>query len=374
MGLCEALLYQLQFCIMASGFVSVGHAGGGNIDYYLRENECVAFKHSINGFGLNEIKADWKQIEYNERLGNRDLGIRGRHDARVRTTYILSMPNELSPAECINRTVNIIDKTAIKDCTWTIAVHKGEADGITNQHVHLLVNERLKSTMKKDRSMQRKEWLAETFRPLFAKEFAKERVKGLTYGWRNRLTVDCYTADKQRARKAIREHNKKYTLGSENLTQSFDKLTVTQERDRLERNRLVRAERSEQSAGNDKKEVPNEFISQNADTSSQESHQRQMALLAHRERLEKEEQRRLDEAEKLKAKADEVEKANKLDWIQKFRSGVTESKAERERLEKEEKLRAEAEKEKQALEQKNKPKEEIKQVEKQQPKIKWKIR
>ena len=186
----------------------------------------------------------------------------------------------------------------------------------------------------------------------------------MTYGWRNRLTVDCYTADKQRARKAIREHNKKYTLGSENLTQSFDKLTVTQERDRLERNRLVRAERSEQSAGNDKKEVPNEFISQNADTSSQESHQRQMALLAHRERLEKEEQRRLDE----------VEKANKLDWIQKFRSGVTESKAERERLEKEEKLRAEAEKEKQALEQKNKPKEETKQVEKQQPKIKWKIR
>ena len=45
MGLCEALNYQLQFCIMASGFVSVGHAGGGNIDYYLREGECVDFKH-----------------------------------------------------------------------------------------------------------------------------------------------------------------------------------------------------------------------------------------------------------------------------------------------------------------------------------------
>ena len=284
------------------------------------------------------------------------------------------MPNELSPAECLDRTVKKKKKTVIKDCTWTIAVHKGEKDGITNQHVHLLVNERLKSTMKKDRSMQRKEWLAETFRPLFQKEFAKERVKGLTYAWRNRLTVDCYTADKQRARKGIADHNK-YSLGSANLTQSFDKLTVTQERDRLERNRLVRVERSEQSASNDKKETPSEFISQNVDTSSQESHQRQLALLAHRERLEKEEQRRLDEAEKLKAKAEEADKnAKKLDWIQKFRSGVNDSRAEKERLEKEEIHRAEAEKQKQALEQENKPKQETKQVEKQKPEITWKTK
>jgi hypothetical protein len=189
---------------MAKGFVSIGHSGNGSIDYYGREEECLGWRHSDKDLEtFEDVKAAWKKMEQDEKLGNKELGIRGRHDARVRTNYILSMPNELSPKECVNRVQNIINQTDIKNCTYTIFVHNGEKDGIKNSHVHLLVNERDKTTGKKSREMIKKEWLEKKFRPLFEKEFFKERQQAPNYDRRERLPVGLYEADTREAKIVI---------------------------------------------------------------------------------------------------------------------------------------------------------------------------
>ncbi len=198
---------------MAKGFVNVTHSGNGGLAYYLREGECIAFKHS-KGYNKEEILQHWQEIEKNEKLGNRDLGIQGRYDARVRTNYILSMPNSLSPNECINRVQSIIDKTPIKDCVYTTVVHKGEKEGITNQHVHLLVNERILSTQKKDRVMIRKEWLEKSFKPAYEKEFKQEFEAGKTVAPRQRINQGLFEADRKASRQGILNHQKQYnTIG-----------------------------------------------------------------------------------------------------------------------------------------------------------------
>jgi hypothetical protein len=199
---------------MSKGFCSVSHSGHGNVNYYLREGECVAFKHP-QGYDKEQILQHWEAIEKNEKLGNKDLGIRGRHDARVRTNYILSMPNSLSPNECIERVQSIIDKTPIKDCVYTTIVHKGEKDGITNQHVHLLVNERLLSTQKKDREMQRKEWLDKSFKRLYEKEFKVEFSEGQTVAPRERINQGLFEADRKASRQGISLHQKQSEMPGE---------------------------------------------------------------------------------------------------------------------------------------------------------------
>ena len=192
---------------MSKGFTKVSHSGNGNVAYYLREGECMAFKHP-QGYNKESILQHWEEIEKNEKLGNKDFGIRGRHDARVRTNYILSMPNSLSPNECIDRVQSIIDKTPIKDCIYTTVVHKGEKDGITNQHVHLLVNERILSTQKKDREMQRKEWLEKSFKSLYEKEFKVEFSEGQTVAPRERINQGLFEADRKMSRQGISNHQK----------------------------------------------------------------------------------------------------------------------------------------------------------------------
>lgn len=187
---------------MSKGFAKVSHSGNGNVAYYLREGECMAFKH-LQGYDKEAILQHWQVIEKHEKLGNKDLGIRGRHDARVRTNYILSMPNSLSPNECIDKVQSIIDKTPIKDCIYTIVVHKGEKDGITNQHVHLLVNERILSTQKKDREMQRKEWLDKSFKRLYEAAFKVEFSEGQTVVARERINQGLFEADRKASREGI---------------------------------------------------------------------------------------------------------------------------------------------------------------------------
>ena len=241
---------------MSKGFTKVSHSGNGNVAYYLREGECIAFKHP-QGYNKEAILQHWEEIEKNEKLGNKDLGIRGRHDARVRTNYILSMPNSLSPNECINRVQSIIDKTPIKDCVYTTVVHKGEKDGITNQHVHLLVNERLLSTQKKDREMQRKEWLDKSFKSLYEKEFKVEFSEGQTVAPRERINQGLFEADRKASRQGISNHQKqsevpgnltpKNTIGNALLLdslKSFENAFVSdQERSRQAAERRAEAER-----------------------------------------------------------------------------------------------------------------------------------
>ena len=200
---------------MSKGFINVSIRQNGNIGYYLREKECTYFLSSENlSSEKEELKNQWLEIEKIEKLGSKDLGIRGRHDARVCKSYILSMPNELTAEECANRAKNIIEKTAIKDCTWTIAVHRGEKEGITNQHVHLLVNERDMKTLKKDREMIKKSFLND-FRKIYQQEFEKEFSEGKENPSRGRVETGLFWANLDLAREIIAQQQKSF-IGEKN--------------------------------------------------------------------------------------------------------------------------------------------------------------
>lgn len=196
---------QNQLKKMSKGFINITTSGQGDIAYYLREKECIGYKHSKEGLTKEEILKSWETLAQNEKLGNKSLGIRGRHDAQVRKNYMLSMPNQISPQDCIHRVEKVISQTGIKNCTYTLVVHRGEKDGVKNQHIHLLVNERNLETMKKDREMIKRDWLEKTFRPTYQKEFAKEFEQGADLPSRDRIAVGLYESDKDYAREVIKE-------------------------------------------------------------------------------------------------------------------------------------------------------------------------
>jgi MobA/MobL family len=230
---------------MSKGFCNVSHSGNGSIDYYGRAEECTYIIHSNKQTKtFEELRTAWKTIEQHEVYGNAALGIRGRHDARVRTNYILSMPNELSARECAERVKLLAEQTKIKDCTYTIFVHKGEKEGIVNQHVHLLVNERDLVTRKKDRTMQRKEWLEKTFRPLYEQTFAKEMQEGISVSRRERISTELYKADPQVARAEIKKSELKGQEQIQDWMRDFAKgyeAGKAEHQKRLEGNELSKA-------------------------------------------------------------------------------------------------------------------------------------
>lgn len=189
---------------MASGFcmASVGSGGAG---YYLREGECIDFKHSNQLLDSKDlIMKDWERIARDEINGNKELGIRGRHDAQVRKTYLFTVPNELSPKESIDRIDSMIQKTPIKDCTYTICFHRGEREGVENKHIHVMVNERNLRTTKKDRIMVKPEFLAKQIKPLYQEAFAQEfKLAPQIKGQRERIHMALYKSDERYARQEI---------------------------------------------------------------------------------------------------------------------------------------------------------------------------
>jgi MobA/MobL family len=155
-----------------AGFGRVSH-GGVNGDYYGREKECLMAIDKNGNNEVNLITSNWQRITLDETLGNKEKGIRGRHDARVGTNIILSMPNEFSPEECLETIKSIISETLAADCYWSAWVHEGKKNGIENRHVHLSINERVISTGKKDRVMQKKGWFQNVFMTIYRKKLKK---------------------------------------------------------------------------------------------------------------------------------------------------------------------------------------------------------
>lgn len=115
---------------MSKGYIMASHSKSSSMDYYLRNGECVERFHSTGEKTDREIKDEWKQIVINEKYGNRDLKIRGRHDARVSTNYTITLPNELTAKQNLEKVKDLIKDTPIEKCTYTIAIHRGEKDGI----------------------------------------------------------------------------------------------------------------------------------------------------------------------------------------------------------------------------------------------------
>jgi hypothetical protein len=190
---------------MSKGFINISSSGSGQVSYYLRAGECIGFKHSSELLDKEKIKSAWEYIEKQEKQGDKQLGIRGRHDARVRTNYIMSMPNSLKASDCLARTERVLQQTPIKDCTYTIVVHRGEKDGIKNLHVHVLVNERNLSTMKKDRALNDRHFLDKKLMPLYQAEFKEEFSLGKEVSKRERIEMMYYQSAPEKARAGIQD-------------------------------------------------------------------------------------------------------------------------------------------------------------------------
>lgn len=188
---------------MSKGFIKVHPAQSSSMDYYLRNGECLERFHSTGNKTDREIKEEWKQIVNNEKYGNKELKIRGRHDARVSKNYVITLPNNLTPKENLDKLKELVKNTPIEKCTYTIAIHKGVKDGVTNIHAHLIVNERNLETMKKDRLMNSKDWLKSEFQVKYEKTFEKEFSQGKETIPRERIETYAYQADPQTARYII---------------------------------------------------------------------------------------------------------------------------------------------------------------------------
>lgn len=186
---------------MSKGNIQASRSHGGGVGYYLREGECEAYLHSVSSLATKkEVLAHWKGIEHDEVFGNKALGIRGRHDAQVRTNYMMTIPNDLSPLQVVERVRAIIDKTPIRDCVYTICVHGGRHGEVErNQHVHLLVNERSLVTGKKLRELSQKPFL-EKLKAIYRQEFAPELAQGKQVASRERVATSLWKASPSLAR------------------------------------------------------------------------------------------------------------------------------------------------------------------------------
>jgi hypothetical protein len=194
---------------MSKGNIQASRSHSGNVGYYLREEECEAYLHSVHPLmAKEEVLRSWKRIEHDEVFGNKALGIRGRHDAQVRTNYMMTMPNDLSHLHIIERVKAIIDKTPIKDCVYTICVHGGRHGEVAeNKHVHLLVNERSLVTGKKVRELSQKPFL-EKLKGIYRQEFALELSQGKEVASRERIATSLWKASPSIARELCVELQK----------------------------------------------------------------------------------------------------------------------------------------------------------------------
>lgn len=197
-GFCFA---KVVYCGMSQGNIQASRSHSGQVRYYLRQGECTGWYHSPDGSADRKtVLAHWKTIERNELHGNKALGIRGRHDAQVRTNYMMTMPNELSSEEVIARVRSIIDQTPIRDCVYTICVHSGRQGEVAhNSHVHLLVNERSLVTGKKVRSLSQKAFL-EQLKGIYRQAFAVEFARGREVASRERIASSLWKASPSVAR------------------------------------------------------------------------------------------------------------------------------------------------------------------------------
>src|ERR1035437_445477 len=171
---------------MAAGMVNIGttytvEQTVSSCKYIARPQEAILVLSSM-GTGSDMLQQVKAFSEY-EKIGNRELGIRGRHDAQIMKKLIMSLPNELELSEVEKRMRLFLDKTKIGSFPYLLCVHRGEKDGIISRHVHINFFQRNfeKGNSNKERSFVQKQFV-ETIRGIYQGVFgfsknAEERVR-----------------------------------------------------------------------------------------------------------------------------------------------------------------------------------------------------
>lgn len=103
--------------------------------YIMRPSEAILVMSTID-----ERKGILKQVEQYaqyEKIGSRELGIRGRHDAQIMKKVIMSLPNEMELDQMREKLSLFLERSGIGEYPYLVCVHRGEKDGIINRHVHI---------------------------------------------------------------------------------------------------------------------------------------------------------------------------------------------------------------------------------------------
>lgn len=101
----------------------------------MRPAEAVLVMTTIGG--IEPILQQVERFSRYEKIGNRELGIRGRHDAQIMKKLIMSLPNEMDLKDVKAKLEFFLEKTGIAKFPYLACVHRGEKDGIVNKHVHI---------------------------------------------------------------------------------------------------------------------------------------------------------------------------------------------------------------------------------------------
>ena len=195
---------------MAAGTAYITTAGNGNVGYYVREGEAVLIYSNL-GETKEEIVHEFKEIEYLDRYGRKDLKIKGRQDARVRTNIMLTLPNDMDNEKCMQHVKNIINKTPIKDCKYIISIHKGESGEVKqNKHVHIIYNERNTKTNKKDRRFKDHDYFKKLLVE-YKNQFGFKHVEEVEYK-RDRIKMEQWKSDPDLANKIVKTDKIKFKI------------------------------------------------------------------------------------------------------------------------------------------------------------------
>lgn len=187
---------------MVEGFLNITNSKNGNVSYYVRDGETEMLYSNISNI-TEEVIQEFRNIEYLDTKGNKELGIRAIKNANVRTNIMLTLPNDMDNEKCMQHLKNIINKTPIKDCSFLISIHKGEGGEVEkNKHVHIVYNERNLSTMKKDRRFKEPDYLQK-----FLVNYKTEFGFGLKENEfkRQRIETDLWKSDPDMARKIVQD-------------------------------------------------------------------------------------------------------------------------------------------------------------------------
>lgn len=160
----------MYFYIMAAGMVNISNGGGtSSCEYIMRDGECEIYFSNIAETKAEILKqvSAWVKME---KRGNKELGIRGRHDARALKKLIITLPNKNTTAENKELLSLLLSKTEISDYPYMAAIHKGLKDGIENKHAHVNFFER---KFEKGNSNKNRKFNLRTFANDFRADYQK---------------------------------------------------------------------------------------------------------------------------------------------------------------------------------------------------------
>lgn len=125
---------------MAAGMINISSTNtvaqtAASCKYIMRPAEAVLVMTTIGG--IEPILKQVERFSGYEKVGNRELGIRGRHDAQIMKKLIMSLPNDMDLKDVKAKLEAFLEKSGIGKFPYLACVHRGEKDGIVNRHVHI---------------------------------------------------------------------------------------------------------------------------------------------------------------------------------------------------------------------------------------------